>query len=533
MDRVRRRALRGARHTPGCTAATAADRAGTRARPLLSGLLVLALLLALGASSASALIAHLPNGKTVSYQPARGSVAAMRVQPFAGASKLIYHGGPVMTSNTNYTFYWAPAGSAAYAVGYQAGVNRYMEDLAHDSGGSQNVDSVATQYTNAASEAVAYNSHFAGAIIDTNPYPENGCTAATICLSDEQIQAEIKSWVTSHGLPHGLGYEYFLLTPPGVESCLGAGVCSVGSSAPYFCAYHGAISATGGPIVYSNDPYVLGNSGCDSGEHPNGPSDAALLGGLSHEHNESITDPELNAWFGSEGAENGDKCRNVGESLEYGEALGKAPDGSRFNQLINGDQYFYQQEWSNAGSTCLQRLVGTLPVVKKLSPKTGPAAGKTIVAITGTGFTGATAVTFGGVPAGSVKVNSATSITAEAPAGTSGTNDVRVTNPVGTSPVVNADHFTYAGPVVTGVSPPNGSKEGGTPVAITGNGFAAGTTTTFLFGNAAATSVKCSSSTSCTAVSPAATKAGTVDVVGSVPGVKGKKNAPGDHFAYA
>ena len=539
MDRVPARAPRAARLMCGRAAAISAGRAGTRARPLLGGLLALAiaLMLAVGASSASAVIVRLANGRTVSYQPLRGSVKALQqAQPFAGQN-LTYHFGPVMTSNTNYTFYWAPSGSPAYAAGYQAGVNQYMEDLAHDSGGNQNVDSVATQYANGAAEVVAYESHFAGAIIDTHPYPKSGCNAAAICLTDEQIQAEIKSWVTSHALPQGLTHEYFLLTPPGVESCFtsAGSECSAGSTAPAFCAYHGAISATGGSIIYANDPYVVGVSGCDSAEHPNGPSDAALLGGLSHEHNESITDPELNAWYGSTGAENGDKCRTFEEASEYGVALGTAPDGSRYNQLINGREYFYQQEWSNEGSTCLQRL-GTavrVPAIKKLAPRTGPAAGGTVVTITGSGFTGTTAVSFGPVPASSFKVNSSTSITAEAPPGTTGTVDVRITDPAGTSPVATADHFKYARPIVTAVAPNTGSKSGGTPVSITGTGFAVGVTTTFLFGKVAATSVNCTSSTSCTAVSPAATKAATVDVIAKVGGVKGKKNAPADHFTYS
>jgi hypothetical protein len=536
MDRVRGRAPRGGRPTRGRTAVIAAERARTRPRPLLGGLLALAiaLMLAVGASSASAVIVHLPNGRTVSYQPVRGSAAAaMLAQPFA-SKNLVYHGGPVMTSNTNYTFYWAPSGSAPYAAGYQSGVNRYMEDLAHDSGGNQNVDSVATQYTNEAGEPAAYDSHFAGAIIDTHPYPKNGCEAAAICLTDEQIQAEIKRWVTSHGLPQGLTHEYFLLTPPGVESCFtSAGTeCSAGIPSGAYCAYHGAISAAGGSIIYANDPYVVGNPGCDSTEHPNGPSDAALLGGLSHEHNESITDPELNAWWGP-GGEIGDKCRTFEEASEYGEALGIAPDGSRYNQLINDHEYFYQQEWSNLGSTCMQRSGPTRPTVKKLAPKAGAAAGGTVVTVTGTGFSGTTTVSFGGVPAASFTVSSSTAITVEAPAGTSGTVDVTVTNPAGTSPVVAADHFKYGVPIVTAVAPKAGSKAGGTPVSITGSGFAVGTSTVFRFGKVAATSVNCASSTSCTAVSPAATKAGTVDVIATVPGAKGKKNAPADHFTYS
>ena len=160
---------------------------------MLALALLASAMLATGASNASAVIVQLSSGRTVSYQPVRGVAAARSpLQPFAATENLIYHGGPVMTSNTNYAFYWAPSGSPAYPAGYQAGVNRYLEDLAHDSGGNQNVDSVATQYTNGSGEVVDYDSHFAGAIVDTDPYPKNGCKKAAICLTDAQLQAELK-----------------------------------------------------------------------------------------------------------------------------------------------------------------------------------------------------------------------------------------------------------------------------------------------------------------------------------------------------
>jgi hypothetical protein len=502
---------------------------------LLLAVLTVAMLAA-GATSASAVIVKLPSGKRVSFRPLYGARAQSLVQPFAG-SNLVYHGGPVMTSNTNYTFYWAPSGSPAYPSGYQTGINKYLEDLAHDSGGNQNVDSVATQYTNSAAEAVAYDSHFAGAIVDTDPYPKNGCKAATICLTDEQLRAEIKSYVTGHGLPHDLAHEYFLLTPPGVEDCFSAGgtECSAGTTKGAYCAYHGSISVTGGTIVFANDPYVGGISGCDSGEHPNNNlSDSALLGGLSHEHNESITDPELDAWYGAEGAENGDKCRTFEEASEYGAPLGTAPDGSRYNQLINADEYWYQQEWSNAGSTCKQRSAVALvtPTVTKLSPKAGLAVGGTSVTITGTGFTGASAVHFGSTAAASFTVKSATSITAVSPAGTSGYVDVTVTVPGGTSATSSADLFKYKPPTVTSVSPNSGSKAGGTSVTITGSGFALGSATTIKFAAGIATGVNCSSTSSCTAVSPSHPKAAVVDVKATANGYSSPKSIPADQFTY-
>lgn len=66
-------------------------------------------------------------------------------------------------------------------------------------------------------------------------------------------------------------------------------------------------------------------------------------------------------------------------------------------------------------------------------------------------------------------------------------------------------------PTITSVSPSSGSTLGGTPVAITGTGFALGATVVFDTG-IAATSVVVVSSTSITCVTPADTTAGAVSV---------------------
>ncbi len=83
------------------------------------------------------------------------------------------------------------------------------------------------------------------------------------------------------------------------------------------------------------------------------------------------------------------------------------------------------------------------PVVSSISPVSGPVAGGTPVTITGSGFTGATAVDFGTVAGTGLTVNSATSITVDSPAGTGGV-DVTVITPAGTSAISAADQFTYS-----------------------------------------------------------------------------------------
>ena len=80
--------------------------------------------------------------------------------------------------------------------------------------------------------------------------------------------------------------------------------------------------------------------------------------------------------------------------------------------------------------------------VSGLSSLSGPVAGGTSVTITGTDFTGATAVDFGTTAATSFVVNSDTQITAVIPAGT-GTVDVSVTTPSGDSATGASDQYTY------------------------------------------------------------------------------------------
>lgn len=88
----------------------------------------------------------------------------------------------------------------------------------------------------------------------------------------------------------------------------------------------------------------------------------------------------------------------------------------------------------------------TLPVVASVAPNSGPTAGGTTIVVTGTTFTGATAVSFGATPAASFTVNSATQITATTPARAAGIVDVTVTTPNGTSATSANDRFTFSPP---------------------------------------------------------------------------------------
>ena len=140
------------------------------------------------------------------------------------------------------------------------------------------------------------------------------------------------------------------------------------------------------------------------------------------------------------------------------------------------------------------------PVVTFVAPAGGPVAGGTPVTISGTAFTGVTAVTFGGIPAASFVFINPTTITAVTPAHAAGPVDVNVTAPSGTGTGTNL-YLYAAAPIVTGGSPGGGPIAGGTAVTISGTNFTG--TTSVLFDGTAAISFSVVNSTTITALAPA------------------------------
>ena len=262
---------------------------------------------------------------------------------------LVYRGGSVMRSNTVYAIYWVPAG---YSVSrnYTSVINGFFANVARDSKKHTNVYGTDAQYyekdAHGNTRPIAYSVSVGGSVVDTSPFPSSGCTpAGSVCLTDGQLKTELSKVIRAHGWPSGYSQAYFLLLPKRVDLCMTPGACTYSPSGG-FCAYHSYYGS--GPTIYAAIPYAAG-LGCSSGQRPNGDDADDTLNGLSHEHNEMVTDPDQAGWIDAAGYENGDKC-----AWTFGSALGGAA-GAKFNQAIGGGHYYLQEEWSNDGSRCLQR----------------------------------------------------------------------------------------------------------------------------------------------------------------------------------
>ncbi|MFA7297735.1 MAG: IPT/TIG domain-containing protein [Dehalococcoidia bacterium] len=114
------------------------------------------------------------------------------------------------------------------------------------------------------------------------------------------------------------------------------------------------------------------------------------------------------------------------------------------------------------------------PAVTSMSPTSGSVLGGTVVTLLGSSFQPGAVVFFGGAPATSVNVESATRITAVTPRSTVGAANVVVRNPDGGAVALNGAFFfssTTSDVTVTGLSTTSGPTRGGTAVTLNGTGF--------------------------------------------------------------
>lgn len=131
------------------------------------------------------------------------------------------------------------------------------------------------------------------------------------------------------------------------------------------------------------------------------------------------------------------------------------------NDYLTGTVSGYSSSPSYVRGLTLIETQAPAPAVTSVSPNSGPTSGGTAVTVTGTNFTGATAVMFGAANATSVAIVNSTTITCISPANTAGAYHVTVTTPSGTSAQVAGDVFNYASNADAGSYLISGNPTGG------------------------------------------------------------------------
>jgi hypothetical protein len=156
------------------------------------------------------------------------------------------------------------------------------------------------------------------------------------------------------------------------------------------------------------------------------------------------------------------------------------------------------------------------PTISSVSPASGTTVGGTSVFISGSSFSTATSVAFGGVQATAIQVINDITIQATTPAHAAGLVDIVIVNAGGTGTGVGK--YTYVlppAPVVSSITPNTGSSVGGTAVTITGTNLSAATSVTI--GGNAAVGVVVVNDTTITATTPPGVVSPAVNVVVTTP----------------
>src|SRR5215469_5225594 len=288
------------------------------------------------------------SGTPIHIFPRADRVKALGAQNNGGTPPLLYHGGPVMLTTTVYAIYWVPphlqdGHATSLSTAYQNIQNTmFMEYFRHG------ISTNNTQYYQGSSSKkyIAGTGSFGGSFVDTALYPGSHCfdpspdlTNGNNCISDTDLQNEIKKVMTLKGWTGGLNKMFLLFTSSDEGQCATSGTsCSYSN----YCAYHSSfVNTAAQTVIYGNEPYGDINS-CQipGAPSPNGnPAADAAATAASHELTEAITDPLGTAWWDSSGYEIGDECAYYYGFKGY--LSGKA------DVLWDGHPFLLQTEYSN------------------------------------------------------------------------------------------------------------------------------------------------------------------------------------------
>jgi hypothetical protein len=243
---------------------------------------------------------------------------------------IFYHGGPLILGVTQVYYIWYGNWSGNTAV-------TILQDLAANIGGSAYFN-INTTYFNASNVHVTNGVQSAGSTTDNYSREAN--------IGDADVQGIVSDAITQNRLPLDTAAVYFVLTSADVNET--SGFCT------QYCGWHTHTTVAGRDIKFA----FIGNpdrcpSACTAqaiGPNGNGGADG-MASIISHELEEAVTDPDLNAWYDFFGEENADKC-----AWTFGVTY-TTPNGAKANMKLGDRDYLIQRNWVNAsGGYCATSL---------------------------------------------------------------------------------------------------------------------------------------------------------------------------------
>lgn len=268
-------------------------------------------------------VPHRPNDDHAgNYAPTVGGTGAL--------SPITNHGGPVMVGQPNVHVIWYGNWNQGNGSDNAAG-QQIVRDLFAGLSGS-NYLAINKNYT-------ASNGAVSGLLGTYNEGVDTGSQGTR--LSDARVQSIVKTYISSKGVadPNAV---YFVLTSTDVSE--NSGFCNK------YCGWHTSATISGQAIKYSfvgNANRCLASCAAQT-TSPNGnPGVDGMASVISHELEETLSDPQLNAWYDASGAENADKC-----AWTFGSHQQTAANGSFYNQTLGARNYLIQRNLSPVDNKC-------------------------------------------------------------------------------------------------------------------------------------------------------------------------------------
>lgn len=255
--------------------------------------------------------------------------------PTSHGNGIGYHNGPVMQSGINIYYIWYGDWSK------DATANPILTDYAKYAGGSPYFN-IATTYN----DTVGNVPNTAGTIKYLSSASDSGTLGSS--LSDSNIWTIVSNALSSNKLPVDANGVYFVLTAPFVGETSGF--------LTEYCGWHTYNYYNDTPIKFAfvGNP-AAGMPACSmQSSGPNGDAEAdAMVSVIAHELEDVASDPQLNAWYDSNGNESADKC-----AWSFGATY--IANGAQANVTIGPRNYLIQQNWVNAGGGyCALSYAGT------------------------------------------------------------------------------------------------------------------------------------------------------------------------------
>jgi hypothetical protein len=278
-------------------------------------------------------------------KPYDSSVHGNGNAPKPVSNQMLYHGGPVMThSNSVYVIYYGTFPATTEPV-----IDDFMFGLSGTS--ALAVNSTYTDMATPTAHAVPNYYTFTKPIGTRIPNSVNGSVywddySQGKQLGNNDIPKIVGNAIGNAGkLPINQDAVYLVVTAPDVKI---SGFCTS------FCAYHTTSTsiASGFHIRYALIPDPTQRcTGCNGGiavyndlTTPNGDMGAdTMTDDIMHELSETLTDPDINAWYTKSGAENADLCNYI-----YGTTSTDA-NGAHYNITFGGKNFLIQLLWANTG----------------------------------------------------------------------------------------------------------------------------------------------------------------------------------------